>query len=150
MRSKATTLGLLFVIACAAFAAFASTGGAAKVKGPAIKAMDSDYGRILADKHGRALYLFTADQGKTSACYDDCATAWPPYLVAKRPAGRGGALGKLTGTARRSDGKLQATYAGHPLYYYVGDRKPGQVLCQDVEEFGGHWYVVRRSGKAVR
>jgi hypothetical protein len=41
------------------------------------------------------------------------------------------------------------TYAGHPLYYYVGDREPGQVLCQAVNEYGGYWYVVRRDGRAV-
>jgi len=41
------------------------------------------------------------------------------------------------------------TYAGHPLYYYVGDR-PGQILCQAVLEYGGYWYVVRGDGTAVR
>jgi predicted lipoprotein with Yx(FWY)xxD motif len=42
------------------------------------------------------------------------------------------------------------TYAGKPLYYYVGDRKPGQVLCQNVPEFGGTWRVVRADGTLVR
>ena len=54
------------------------------------------------------------------------------------------------GTIRRSDGKLQATYAGHPVYYYVGDRSPGEVNCQAAVEFGGYWYVLRGSGQAVR
>jgi predicted lipoprotein with Yx(FWY)xxD motif len=49
----------------------------------------------------------------------------------------------------RSDGTTQVTYAGHPLYYYVGDHRPGEVLCQGVEEFGGTWYVVTRRGSAV-
>ncbi|MFL5853901.1 MAG: hypothetical protein ACJ77G_15665 [Solirubrobacteraceae bacterium] len=44
----------------------------------------------------------------------------------------------------------QVTYAGHPLYYYVNDRKPGQILCQDVREFGGTWLVVSPSGRAIR
>ena len=61
-----------------------------------------------------------------------------------------GSKRSLLGTARRSDGKLQVTYAGRPLYYYVGDRKPGQISCQNVSEFGGLWLVVRRSGKLVR
>jgi predicted lipoprotein with Yx(FWY)xxD motif len=61
---------------------------------------------------------------------------------------RGG--GKLVGTTRTDDGRLQATYRGHPLYYYVGDRAPGEVKCQAVFEFGGYWYVVRASGNAVR
>ena len=53
------------------------------------------------------------------------------------------------GTIRRSDGKLQATYAGHPVYYYVGDRSPGEVNCQAAAEFGGYWYVLRADGTAV-
>jgi hypothetical protein len=41
------------------------------------------------------------------------------------------------------------TYAGHPLYYYVVD-SPGHVLCQNVNEFGGRWLVVRGTGGPVR
>ena len=62
----------------------------------------------------------------------------------------GGARGSLVGSVRRRDGLLQVTYAGHPLYHYVGDRRPGQVLCQAVPEFGGTWYVVAPSGNAIR
>ena len=123
---------------------------AAKVKGPKLKVVESDYGRILADGRGRALYLFTADTGKTSTCSGDCAAAWPPWIVKRKPRAASGAKGKLIGTTRRDDGRLQATYKGHPLYYYVGDRAPGEVKCQAVFEFGGHWYVVRASGSAVR
>jgi predicted lipoprotein with Yx(FWY)xxD motif len=164
MRSTATALSLSVVSACLAACGGSSGAGgsstsaraatttttAAKPTGPPIKVRDSDYGKILVDGRGRALYLFTADKGGGSKCYGDCATAWPPYLVKSRPVGRKGGHTELTGTTKRSDGKLQATYAGRPLYYYVGDREPGQVLCQDVEEFGGHWYIVRSSGKPVR
>ena len=75
--------------------------------------------------------------------------AWPPYLVPRRPA-RGSAFGGLVGTVRRTDGRLQVTYAGRPLYHYVGDLRPGQVLCQGVTEFGGGWYVVAPSGHLIR
>jgi predicted lipoprotein with Yx(FWY)xxD motif len=121
----------------------------ARAKGPKLEVIQSDFGRILADGHGRALYLFTADHGKGSNCSGDCATAWPPYLVKKAPAAISGAKPGLVGTTRRSDGRLQATYAGHPVYYYVGDRSPGQVNCQAAFEFGGYWYVLRGSGKPV-
>ena len=60
------------------------------------------------------------------------------------------ARSSLLGTTRRGDGSVQVTYAGRPLYYYVGDRKPGQILCQNVEEYGGLWLVVRGNGKLVR
>ena len=117
---------------------------------PKLKLVDSDYGTILSNGRGRALYLFTADHGKGSTCSGDCATAWPPYIVKSKPvAGRGVNAGKI-GTTRRSDGRLQATYAGHPVYFYVSDNEPGEVLCQAVSEFGGYWYVIRASGQAVR
>jgi Secreted repeat of unknown function len=54
---------------------------------------------------------------------------------------------RLIGTTRRTDGRLQVTYGGHPVYFYEGDTRPGQVLCQAVYEFGGFWYVLRASGK---
>jgi predicted lipoprotein with Yx(FWY)xxD motif len=133
-----------------------STAGAepeattAAAKGPKLRLVDSNYGSILANGRGRALYLFTADRGKQSNCSGDCATAWPPYIVKSKPiAGRGVNSGKI-GTTRRTDGRLQVTYAGRPLYYYIQDNEPGEVLCQAVSEFGGLWYVVRSSGKAVR
>jgi predicted lipoprotein with Yx(FWY)xxD motif len=69
--------------------------------------------------------------------------------VKSRPSGGGGIAAGRLGTTRRADGSLQATYAGRPLYYYVGDRKPGQILCQNVLEYGGYWRVVRPSGALV-
>ena len=125
----------------------ATTAGA---RGPKLKVIGGDYGRILADGHGRALYLFTADHGKRSACSGDCATVWPPYIVKAKPTAVSGAKPGLVGTTRRGDGKLQATYAGQPVYYYVGDRSPGEVNCQAALEFGGYWYVLRGNGRAVR
>jgi predicted lipoprotein with Yx(FWY)xxD motif len=121
----------------------------ASAKGPKVRVVESDYGRILSNGRGRALYLFTADSGRKSNCYGDCATAWPPYIVKSKPIAGQGAKPGLIGTTRRSDGRLQATYAGHPVYFYVGDNDPGEVLCQAVLEFGGYWYVLRSNGKAV-
>ncbi|HEX5820313.1 MAG TPA: hypothetical protein VFY30_00970 [Solirubrobacterales bacterium] len=128
----------------------ASTSAAPNPRGPKLKVIGSDYGRILADGRGRALYLFTSDSGQGSRCSGDCATAWPPYIVKSAPTAISGAKPGLVGTTRRSDGKLQATYAGHPVYYYQGDRSPGEVNCQAAVEFGGYWYVLRSNGKAVK
>ena len=72
------------------------------------------------------------------------------FIVMVRPKAGRGADTSLLGTIRRSDGSRQVTYAGKPLYYYVGDREPLQVLCQNVEEFGGLWLVVRPTGATVR
>jgi len=118
-------------------------------KGPSLQLMKTRFGRILVNGKGRALYLFTADSGGQSNCSGQCARAWPPYIVKRRPAAGRDVRGGLIGTVRRADGRLQVTYNGHPLYYYIHDNEPGEVLCQNVEEFGGKWYVVKRNGAAV-
>jgi predicted lipoprotein with Yx(FWY)xxD motif len=128
--------------------------GAAPARAPAatgtkIAASGSDYGRILFGPKDGAIYLFDRDHGPRSDCYGNCAAAWPPVLTEGEPrAGAGVRAGRL-GTTERRDGTTQVTYAGHPLYYYRDD-PPGEVLCQDVEEFGGLWLVVGPSGEAVR
>jgi predicted lipoprotein with Yx(FWY)xxD motif len=110
----------------------------------------SSYGRILFDGRGFALYAFTRDPRGRSVCTGACAKAWPPFVVKTPTRAAAGVKATLLGTTKRADGKLQATYAGRPLYYYVGDRKPGQVLCQNVREFGGVWLVIRSTGALVR
>ena len=109
----------------------------------------SDYGQVLFDGRGYVLYAFTHDPKGKSRCTGACAAAWPPF-IAKTPRAGKGAQASLVGTTRRADGSVQVTYAGRPLYYYVGDRKPGQILCQNVEEYGGLWLIVRGSGRLVR
>jgi predicted lipoprotein with Yx(FWY)xxD motif len=130
-------------------AAATTTATTASAQGPKLKVTSSDYGQILADGRGRALYLFTADHGRASSCSGDCATAWPPYIIKSKPTAVSGAKPGLVGATRRDDGRLQATYAGHPIYYYEGDHSPGEVNCQAAYEFGGYWYVVRPNGRAV-
>ena len=133
-----------------AAAALVAAVPAAAAPAASVGAHQSRYGRILFDGRGFVLYAFTRDRGGRSACSGACAKAWPPYLVRTKPAAASGARRSLLGTTRRRDGSLQVTYAGRPLYYYVGDRAPGQILCQDVSEFGGRWLVVRPDGRLVR
>jgi predicted lipoprotein with Yx(FWY)xxD motif len=119
-------------------------------KPPKLAVTDGDFGKHLTNGKGRALYVFTSDSGKTSNCYGDCAHAWPPYIVNAKPRAVEGARQGLIGVTRRTDGRLQATYAGHPVYFYIRDKSPGEVLCQAVQEFGGFWYILRAGGKVVR
>jgi predicted lipoprotein with Yx(FWY)xxD motif len=117
-------------------------------RGVTVRAVKSRFGTILANGAGQAFYLFDKERSRKSECYRDCAAAWPPVLTKGRPiAGRGIRPG-LLGTTRRRDGRLQVTYRGRPMYYYVAD-SPGVVLCQDVVEFGGRWLVVKPDGRPV-
>lgn len=126
----------------------ADTERGAPKPGTPVKVVGSEYGRVIADRRGEALYLFGKESRGRSECYGACASAWPPALAKGRPEAVDGARQGLLGTTRRRNGKLQLTYAGHPLYYYVAD-SPGTILCHDVEEFGGLWLVVKPNGRAA-
>jgi predicted lipoprotein with Yx(FWY)xxD motif len=143
MRSFAVALAIVVL------AAIASPAMAREASGATVASHASRYGRILTDGSGRTLYLFTHDPRGRSACGGACAKAWPPLLTRGAPRAVRGARPALLGTTHRRAG-LQVTYRGHPLYYYVGDRRPGEILCQNVVEFGGTWLVVAPSGLAVR
>jgi predicted lipoprotein with Yx(FWY)xxD motif len=120
-----------------------------QTSGTTIEVADSQYGSILFDSDQQAIYLFDKETSDTSECYGDCAAAWPPVLTDGDPQAGEGIDAKQLGTTERDDGATQVTYSGHPLYYYVDDG-PGQVLCHNVEEFGGLWLVVDPSGEAVQ
>ena len=105
------------------------------------------FGSFLVDDKNMSLYLFTKDTPNTSNCYDKCATAWPPLLTTGAAvAGEGIDASKL-GTTKRTDGSLQVTYNGWPLYYYQKDAKPGDVTGQDV---GNVWYLISATGEQVK
>jgi predicted lipoprotein with Yx(FWY)xxD motif len=145
-----TLLTLTTVLAVAAVSAGA--GQASPQAKTTITAAKSRYGTILFDGKGRVLYGFTRDtRGGKSQCYGSCAAAWPVYY---KPGGTlkagKGVKQKLLGTVKRKNGRLQITYNGRPLYYYVSDVRPGQITCQNVSEYGGLWLVVSPTGKLVR
>lgn len=140
------------VLAVAVLAAALS--GAARASAdarPSLTVRSSSYGAILFDGRGRALYAFTRDRrGGRSRCYGACARAWPVYFASGRLIAGKRVRRSLIGTVRRRDGRRQITYNGRPLYYYVGDTRPGQVTCQNVAEYGGTWLVMRPTGALVR
>ena len=109
----------------------------------------SSLGPILVDAQGKTLYLFEADKNGKSACSGPCATAWPPLLSNGTPQAAMGASASLIGSTARGDGGSQVTYAGHPLYYFVGDKAPGDVTGQGINQFGAKWYVVGKDGKKI-
>jgi predicted lipoprotein with Yx(FWY)xxD motif len=94
---------------------------------------------VLTNSKGITLYRFAADKPGVSKCYGSCAAYWPPVKgpVTASP----GIPGKL-GTIKRTDGTLQATYNGHPLYTYVADGGPGQAKGNKLNINGGLWYDI--------
>ena len=146
----AATAVALLLAGGAVFARATPAAPSALTAAPSIAVDKSNFGQILFDGRGYALYAFTRDPAKRATCYGACAKAWPPFIVGSRPAAGKGSKAVLIGVTRRTDGRLQATYGGRPLYYYVGDNAPGVVLCQNVKEYGGFWLVVRSSGRLVR
>jgi len=83
-------------------------------------------GTVLADSAGRTVYTFSKDQAGVSNCYDVCATYWPPLVSDAAPSSVPGFSGSW-GTLSRTDGTLQATYNVMFYYYFVADKKPGDV-----------------------
>jgi predicted lipoprotein with Yx(FWY)xxD motif len=113
-----------------------------------VKVMDTpDLGKVIVDSKGMTLYDFHKDRGTTSACYGACAEAWPPLVTSGDPRASGGADAAMLGTTERDDGTTQVTYAGHPLYTFVEDRKPGEANGNDVDAFGAEWYALQPNGE---
>jgi len=139
----AVVLVLAFVVGvAAAYAHSTSSKGTVSLKA-------SPYGKILVSSNGHTLYLFEHDKGTKSTCYGKCATDWPPLLTAAKPTAGAGVKAALLGTTKRKDGKLQVTYHGHPLYWFFLDKKAGQTKGQNLDFFGGEWYVVNAKGVKV-
>jgi predicted lipoprotein with Yx(FWY)xxD motif len=119
---------------------------AARAKGTIITLRDSEFGSMLFGPRRQAIYVFERDSKGESACYGECAAAWPPVFTKGKPRAGRGVRAKLLGTTRRRGGKRQVTYAGRPLYYYAHEG-PGEVLCHNVDLNGGLWWVVGPNGK---
>jgi predicted lipoprotein with Yx(FWY)xxD motif len=97
---------------------------------------------VLTSAKGFTLYWFAPDTPSKSNCNGGCAAYWPP--VTGTPAAGPGVPGKL-GTIKRSDGTMQATYNGHPLYTYIGDTAPGQAHGNNINLNGGLWHEMTAS-----
>jgi predicted lipoprotein with Yx(FWY)xxD motif len=133
----------------AAIAATLALAGVAQTGGAKVAIARSPLGRILVDSKGITLYDFVKDRGTVSACYGACAALWPPLTTKGKPVAGHGVRASLLGTTKRKDGKLEVTYNGHPLYYFVTDRKPGQTTGQGINQFGAPWWVLSAEGKEI-
>lgn len=94
------------------------------------------YGVVLTTQDGSALYTYANDSEGVSTCYDECAIAWPPFLINFEEDVSG-----VYGVIERTDGSLQVTYNALPLYTYVPDAQ--HTVTGDGKN--GLWNVVTLS-----
>lgn len=130
-------------------AALLASGATALAGGEKLVAQHSaSYGTYLSDDDGHAVYLFTADSKGKSTCEGACAKAWPPMVTSGGPLAGPGVNANLLGTIPRG-GSMQVTYDGMPLYYFAGDKRAGSTAGQNIEHFGGAWYLITPSGEKI-
>ena len=106
-------------------------------------------GTILVDARGRTLYLFEKDRNGVSMCDSACAKNWPPLTSDATPRAGKGVHRSLLRLARSRNGTRQVTYAGHPLYTFVGDKRSGQTAGEGLDVFGAEWFTVAANGHKV-
>jgi predicted lipoprotein with Yx(FWY)xxD motif len=122
----------------------------AGASGPStIGTRNTPLGQILVDGNGRALYLFEADKGNASSCYDACAGVWPPLTTKGAPMASAGIKQSLLATTARKDGSMEVVYNGHPLYYFISDKQAGDTTGQGLSSFGADWYVLSAAGTRI-
>jgi predicted lipoprotein with Yx(FWY)xxD motif len=146
-------IGLVVAIVVVAMAgvgvAMAATRSTSAKSGTVMAAKVGKYGTVLVAANGKTLYRYTPDKKNVSVCTGACIAYWPPLLVkgTAKPTAGSGASASLLGVTMRANGAHQVTYAGYPLYYYVGDKKSGQASG---EGFQKTWYVVSATGGLVK
>lgn len=119
--------GLAITAAVPAFAEDYASG--------AIKTMKTPKGEILTDAKGMSLYTFDKDAAGVSNCSGDCAVKWPPVTAAA-----GAKADDELSLVARQDGSQQWAFKGKPLYFWKGDKKPGDVTGDGM---GGVWHLAK-------
>ena len=147
LHLAATAVVVAASLAAGAAGAMAATHAAGRAT--TVTTSGSRLGRILVDGQGRTLYLFEKDAKGRSSCTGACAAYWPPLLTHGKPAAHGSVKQSLLGVTHPGDGTSQVTYAGHPLYRFVQDTKPGQANGQGLDVYGAEWYVLSAAGTKV-
>jgi predicted lipoprotein with Yx(FWY)xxD motif len=151
-------LALLAVAAASAVLAACSSSGTSSTSGgsststssPAaatagsLKTATIGGATVLTSSKGFTLYSFAPDTPAKSNCNGTCAQNWPPVTGPVTAAGVTGTFG----TIKRSDGSVQATFDGHPLYTFVGDTAPDQNKGNGLNAAGGLWHEITTSGTA--
>jgi len=142
----AIALGAATALVVAAQTSSASRVNATRV---VVSLRKTALGTVLADTRGRTLYLFEKDRNGVSSCSAACLAYWPALTGIDTPRAANGVHQSLLKLARAHNGARQVTYAGHPLYTFVGDKRAGQTTGEGLRNFGAEWYALAASGRKV-
>ena len=107
---------------------------------------DPTLGQILVGNNGMTVYAFTKDGPNQSNCTGQCAALWPALKTLGNPQIGPGVNASLVGSATLADGSKVVTYNKMPLYFFIKDKKAGDVTGQD---FGKLWFTVSPDGTMV-
>ena len=142
-------LKLLTLVAGCALALGVVTATAGSESTAVVKVDKTKLGKVVTNAQGHTLYMFRKDHARKSSCYGACAKFWPPLLTTGKPKAGAGAKAALLGTTKRTDGKLQVTYKGYPVYTFLEDKKPGDTKGEGSKLFGAGWYALTPTGVVI-
>jgi predicted lipoprotein with Yx(FWY)xxD motif len=111
-----------------------------------VSARSTTLGSVLVDSRGHTLYVFDLDRGTKSSCVGACTASWHAFLTSGKPVALHGVSAAKLGRAKRASGKFQVTFMGHPLYFFVGDKKAGDVRGASI----AHWAAFSPTGAKLR
>jgi predicted lipoprotein with Yx(FWY)xxD motif len=140
---------LALAVALGLTAAIVASAQARAPKSTVVTLGKTSLGTILVDPRGRTLYLFEKDAKGMSACISACLSYWPAFTSRTVPRAGTGVQQFLLRLAKPQHGLRQVTYAGHPLYTFVGDKRAGQTTGEGLTNFGAGWDAVAPSGQKV-
>jgi predicted lipoprotein with Yx(FWY)xxD motif len=147
LLALAIALGIAAVVA--SVQATASSASRVSATRTVITLRKTALGTVLVDARGRTLYLFEKDHNGVSSCGAACLVYWPAVTSVGTPRAGTGVHQSLLKLARAHDGARQVTYAGHPLYTFVGDKRAGETTGEGLRNFGAEWYAVAATGRKV-
>jgi predicted lipoprotein with Yx(FWY)xxD motif len=151
-KIQALTAAVVLAVAALVAAVLGDTSSAASQKAPKgalVSIHKTALGKVLTDARGHTLYLFEKDKNGMSSCNGACLAYWPAVRTAAKPRAGAGVRASLLGRTRRQDGRRQVTYAGHPLYTFVGDTKAGQTTGEGLTDFGAAWDAISPNGRSI-
>lgn len=153
--TRPLSAGLAAILAGVVVLVIAVSGGSANKAQPhvgtgsTIALRQTPLGKSLVGPNGHTLYLFQADKPSVSTLSQAGLAVWPALTSTGTPQPGPGVNASQLSTITDQNGQRQVTYNGHPLYYYVGDQRPGDVNGQGLNQFGALWYVLGAGGTAV-